>query len=508
MLAASEQSMPRRTFAGYLFAGLLALYTVLGLNLANAPLQDLPNHLTRAHVIADLLFAHGAIFGRVFSLKLTVAPYLGGDLALATLDQLVGTAWACRLWIVASLVLLPLSACFAARRSGVDSTAASAAGILVLYLATDSFFVMGFLNYQLGVACGLFAYGWYRTAVRTRGYRASVYFVLLALVSYSLHPSALLFVLAIAAAHAVLGAARGNLSLRYAAALLFVPSLLLLWQLAQSSDAYLGNAGDWGTWQTKLNRVAFLARRFDRIPDLVLLAAFLAVAAMPFVMRRARGGVTSVEALLLAAMLFGSYIFMPVAAGGAYDVDVRALPYALLFVLLAGVSRAQSVGAGLRRVQLTLAVVIAVVNLGYIATRLIPQNAAMGRYRTLTALIPAGARVLPIDTLPPIGPTNPFLHAGAFATLDAAAMTPYVFAADRNPHFAYFVYRDRPYAPSEFWYNKFGSDRVFWERVASEYQYLLVTVPWRPDRISVAYTTISRNSVAELLAVHGQKSEH
>ena len=38
-------------------------YALFAYSLSNCPMQDLPNHLTRAHIIADLLFNHGATYG-------------------------------------------------------------------------------------------------------------------------------------------------------------------------------------------------------------------------------------------------------------------------------------------------------------------------------------------------------------------------------------------------------------------------------------------------------------
>ena len=69
------------------------IYAALCLSLQNAPLQDLPNHLTRAHIIADLVFNHGAVYGGLFALHGGFYPYLASDLVLASVDRLVGVEW-------------------------------------------------------------------------------------------------------------------------------------------------------------------------------------------------------------------------------------------------------------------------------------------------------------------------------------------------------------------------------------------------------------------------------
>jgi hypothetical protein len=149
------------------------------------------------------------------------------------------------------------------------------------------------------------------------------------------------------------------------------------------------------------------------------------------------------------------------------------------------------------RAQFALALIIALANLVCVAVRMLPQDAAMGRYRALTASIPRGAKVLPIDTLP-LRHYRPFLHAGAYATMNHGALTPYIFASDIVPNMPYFEYRKRPsYAPLESWYSLNRS--VSWNKVVQEYQYLLVTVPWTAQKIPVSYTVVTQNDVAALL---------
>jgi hypothetical protein len=484
-----------------LFGALLALYVVLGLALPNAPLQDLPNHLTRARIMADLLFDHGSIFGRDFVLHLAPEPYLGGDLVLSALVQWTGAEWASRLWIAASLALLPLSACFASRKEGADKLAACTAGILAFYVSTDMFFLMGFTNFQLGMACSLFAYGYFRDAQANGRLASYLAFAALLLLGYLLHLAAPVLIIAIMSTMLGLAVIEGRETIRRALVLLLGPAILGVWQLVHSGLA-VTEQSDWGGWLAKAIHLAFAARKFERVPDYLLFAALLGIIVVPLLrQRRRQERLIGRTDLLVVVVLLGLYLIMPLAAGRAYAVDARALPYALLFLMLASV-RAASSTPRLRWPQLALASVLAVLNLGYVAAHLLPSNAAMGAYKSIAARVPRDSLVLPVDTESAQNPRTPFLHAGSFATLTTAAMTPYLFAGDQNPHIDYFQYVDRPYAPALLWYID-GDQGVPWARVLERYQYLLITAPWDPRRIPVRYTVVASNQAAALLKLQG-----
>jgi hypothetical protein len=247
---------------------------------------------------------------------------------------------------------------------------------------------------------------------------------------------------------------------------------------------------------SKIVRLDFPARRFNWPADLVLFALLITAALLPILSSWRRAIRVSAEPLLIASALAALYLVTPPVVGGVFYADVRSLQYALLFLIIAGVLCAElDPRAG--RAQLELALIVALANLVYVAVYMLPQNVAMEHYKALTASIPPGAKVLPIDTLP-VDHYRPFLHAGAYATSDHEALTPYIFAADNVPNMPYFEYRERPsYTPDESWYSL--NRRVSWNEVVREYQYMLVTVPWTTEKIPVSYTVVSQNDVAALL---------
>jgi hypothetical protein len=296
------------------------------------------------------------------------------------------------------------------------------------------------------------------------------------------------------------------LSARRAAALLLPPLLLLVLQLALSPGANMHGTYWWGTWYSKLRWFAFEACRFKLTTDLPILGAFAAVAAFPLALNWPRHRSSAgAEQLLITAALALLYVITPYEVGIVTYLDMRALHYAALFLVCAGVLGAE-LRPSVQRPQLAAAALLAMVNLICLAVWMLPQNAALGEYRRLARNIPAGARVLPIDTRVPLPRSHryydPFRHAGAYATLEARAVTPYLFAGDRQPHLAYFRYRERPYAPDEIWYAEPAYLKAAypdWPRVQREYRYLLVTRPWDAQKIPVPYTVVAQNDVAALL---------
>lgn len=176
----------------------------------------------------------------------------------------------------------------------------------------------------------------------------------------------------------------------------------------------------------------------------------------------------------------------------------------LLFLLFAGILASQS-SSRLARIQFAFAIVLACVNLAYLTIEMVPQDKALLAYRSIAGIIPEGATVLPINTRGRIGKYLPFGHAGAFATLDSGAMTPYLFAADSTSAQPYFLYKRRPYAPLGTWYldpDKTPADEMpDWDQIKAEYRYLLITVPWDPRRIPLMFTTVASNDVAVLLEI-------
>jgi len=489
------------------FALLVVGYGCFGLSLDNAPLQDVPNHLARAHIIADLLFNHGAVYGRDFQVELSFSPYLSGDLILALMDRWMGTVWAARLWIATSIVLLPFAVRFALDAHRLPSGTVLTGSTLSLYVATGWCFTMGFLNYELAMACAFFAYGWFLRTRESNDLRSWSGYVLWLLLGYAMHLSAVVFIGTFVGTSVLLPVVRREMSPWRAAVLLAPPCLLLLLNMGFADHSAHGDwPTTWGTLRSKLVYLFSPVVRFSPALDIAIFVAWLCVALFPVFRRPLRDTLPAVQPLLCVAAFLGLYFALPSVTGNVFWVDVRALPYALLFLVFAGLLIARH-SPGLDGVQFAAACLVVTANLAYVAMKLEPENHALGQYRKIAATVPAGATVLPVYTRPPIGRCRPFQSAGSFVTLDAAAMTPYLFAADMNPPMAYFRYVDRGYVPNSFWYEydefphgiSTPPEQPDWGKVRHGFQYLLVTLPWNAARIPRDFIEVTRNDVAVLL---------
>jgi hypothetical protein len=495
-------AMPRRWEAYLLvFAALVTAYALFGLSLSNAPFQDLPNHLARSHIIGDLLFNQGNLFGSQFALDLQLTPYLVGDLILAALDRLVGMEWSSRIWITTSLLMLPWSAWFLLGVQGCSRRARVMGGLLSLYIATSWFFVSGFLNYEISIACVLFAYGWFLRAQASGSPRAYLCYVAVLVAGYAMHLSALIFITA--AVGSTLGlAVLGRRQTLGRAIVLLLPALVLLaLHFGLTNDHAAGTfATSWGTPASKLRRALSSVVRFDAKWELPLFGVFLLAALGAFL----GGGLkqnlrSSGEYLLLALMFAALYVVLPLEHGGIYDVDNRALSPALLFLLFAGVRAFDTTTAG-RNWQPALAIAVAGLNLLYLGVEVLPQNRDLTAYKNIAHEVPSSARVLPVNTRPAMGRYEAFPHAGAFITAESGALTPYLFSAPSQPNIGYFRYLHRLQAPSLFWYTR-NDDVVNWEKVRQTYDYLLVTRPYEASRIQLPVEVVRSNDVAVLLRI-------
>jgi len=303
------------------FALVFLLYASFALSLGNAPLQDMPNHLARAHILSDLVFNDGATFGHWFKFNFTFTPYLGGDLVLAALDKCFGVSTTARLWIAASILLLPLSVKFALGAQGSSRITAITGSIVAFYLATDWFFVMGFLNYQLSIAMAIFAYGWFLRA-RNVDRRAPYWLYLtMVLLGYTWHLSALVFVVAIVGTSLLFSIARRELTIWRAATLVMPPIILLAIHLATTSDvAFLHHSNHntsvsvWGTWSSKLLHMVEPFLRFRLVPEVALFLALLILMCAPIARSLLLHAKIQCESLTLATVFLALYFSCPASA--------------------------------------------------------------------------------------------------------------------------------------------------------------------------------------------------
>ena len=497
-----------------LFALVVLAYITVFAWFSPLTLQDYPNHLARAYVMADLLFQHGAQFGQSYQFHFLWTPYVSGDLLLAALTYATGPNAASAIWAIVTFLSLPAAVYAYLRVMRVSTEVMLLMLFISLYLSTDTFFVKGFLEFRLSVALTLVALALVQLLRQQwSGVRFGIYAALIVL-AYLTHLAAIAFIAA-----ALGGSALWRIGLRKSRIdreiYLFIPIMgVLAWHLVvalayrQPGD-FVAQHNDWGTIETKLGRLSWDLVRYHGRPDSLVMAAVLAFLLLCLGGRRfwSREGILTaqvLEPLAYTVLFFGLYIVLPFEQTEASYIDVRALALAPFFLVLGVLHLPQSTAAWSARLKssaIALAAAVACINLGYLTWYFHKQGAWLPQYRAIVARIPPNSTVLPVYTERKLGNVFLHLHVGSFAVIDRHALIPYLFSGDAGHPMKYFRYLHRPAAPDELWYHSGSDSTVDWAQVAREYQYLLIIKPFEADRIRIRTRTVAENDAAVLMAV-------
>jgi hypothetical protein len=492
---------------------LMVAYCVVFVRLSPLPLQDLPTHLARAVITSDLVFHGGTRFASDYQYQFLPIPYVLGDLILAFAVEMLGPTAASALWTVLVFLSLPCALLFYLSMTGVARNRRAVLLIISLYLATDSFFIRGFMSYRLGLAMTL------ATLALVHRLRDRSSFVLFAaygaavVLDYLMHLSTVAFLSAGVAAGGTVRLCRRTTRLRTEVWLALPLAAVLLRNFAVA-DAYraptdlIENGYTWGpTLYDKLARLGNPFLRYQRSSDQSLFVAAVLCAvllAVPLRWDRLRSPKV-LEPLALALAFLALYFILPKAYSDAWLVDARALPFVTLFLLIACARLGEhSPAVNTRAVGiLLLAAVLAIGNLASLYPSLDFFRERITLYRAVVAAVPLHARVLPVFNSGPYG-MLPLLHANSFLSIDRSALMPYEFAGDNGNIVRYFRYVRRPYDPPENWAGHPPRMALDWNAIACEYEYLLLTLPFSFDRIPLPTVTVAHNQIAALLSIDPQ----
>ncbi len=490
---------------------MLAAYCVVFVLLSPLPVQDFPDHLARAVAMSDLLFHGGERFGAIYQFHLLWIPYLLGDLILTAGVALLGPTGGAAFWILLVFLSLPGAALFYLRVRGSDANSRALLLLFTLYLATDWFFLMGFLTFRASVAMLIATLGLVELLRRKWSLPLFALYVAAVVLDYLMHLSPVVFLVAALGVTALVRLWLRTTTLRVEAALFAPVVAVLAWHFAVGSG--YREPGDpitsvylWGTWASKFARIGSEFFHFAPRTDLLLVALLAASLLVRTGMPRARDLLQPLvlEMLALAATFLAMYFVLPLGYSEAFYVDTRPLPLATFFFICACLALPQRDPAAAARrepIAVLLAALLVVGNLAYLTRHFLAEKAWVAQYRSLVAALPVHARVLTIYTHGGEGAVFPFLHTSGFVAMDRAAVEPYVFAGDNGNPMKYFRYVRRPYDPPEDWYGEIPRPRVDWRRVAQDYDFLLVTQPYDPGVLELPTRTVTANSTAALLAI-------
>jgi hypothetical protein len=491
--------------------GLLGVYCILFVLLSPLPVQDLPDHLARADAMSDLIFHGGARFGTLYQFHLLWIPYLLGDLILTAAVGLLGPTGGAAFWIVLVFLSFPGAALFYARVRGIQINARALLLLLSAYLATDWFFLIGFLSFRVSVAMLIATLALVELLRRRWSYPLFAVYVVAVVLDYLMHLSPVVFLVPALGVTALLRLKLRTTTLRTEVAL-FIPVLVVLaWHFAvargyrqpgdQIESPYL-----WGTWASKFTRVGSEFFHFTPRVDVVLVLLFAASLFTWVGIPRLRDirQPLVLELLTLSGTFLAMFFVLPLGYSEAFYVDTRPLPLASFFFVCACLALprpARALGARLEAVALALAALLGIGNIAYLTHHFVAERAWVSQYRSLAAALPFHARVLPVYTYGGEGAVVPFLHTSGFLSIDRAAVEPYVFAAQNGNPMKYFRYAHLPYDPSEVWYGEIPRPQLDWRAVARDYDFILVTKPYDPGVIQLPVRRLADNSTATLLAI-------
>jgi hypothetical protein len=380
------------------------------------PLLDYPNHLARAFVLRHL---HDPAykFSSWYASDWGLYPYLGMDASMFVLDRIFPVETAGRVFLSLCALAFPAAAWFFLREAhpGEDWIALWAA-----LAAYNVFFLVGFLNFDLGLAVGMFAFGLWLRWMRLGGAKRWAATLIAVSALYFTHLLAFGLVGITLTIYALLS----RRSLRQVAMswLLFVPGAIAY---LHSSRVGLGaQSVVYQDWHDKIAQLGKIMHGYAPTLDWITLAALPIFFLLAWWRNRAFRW--DWPWFGTAAFLFAAFWIIPWAYGDGSDLDIRVLP--LLFVTIFAVARIGPRGRLLAALPLLLfAARMVSITRYWVAAQ--PELAGLAASFDAT---PRDAMVLQIVRGDQDPIERPFSHFWAYGVIRRGWFSPYLFDYPRE----------------------------------------------------------------------------
>jgi hypothetical protein len=485
-------------------------YTGFFLSLNNVPFTDAPSHLARAVIMKSLWSDPHSPFQGTFSARHFFMPYMLPDLGFIALLRVVGIELAYPLWSTLTVLVLAFAIWFYARQLLTTSWAVAAAVLCSWYFATNYLLILGFLSFEWGLSAAFVALG---SLESWRGDRKKkslwiALYVVACFATYGAHTACFAILAALAGAIGFLRVFRKQQSWNRLACELLPFAVLAAYHLLvvpAHPEAVWGNMAH-SSVANKLGRFAgsiFIRR--THFTDLPLLLLFLGIIVGS--LRAAKGRLVDLashwELTVICALAAIGYFLLPIGMAAGWYIDERLLPFFFIPLFILALSILETSAPEAKRIESLIAAcgLLAAGNLASLAMFLPAQNREVGQYREALRAIPVGRTILPVDTRRADGRTRPLLHADSLYAADRGGYTPYLFSAKTGGGPAgYFSDLSPIYRPDQNWYQT--NTAPDWEKVTRTYDYVIVTKPWRPERIDhTRLALLYENAVATVFRV-------
>lgn len=395
----AARSPPAEETAWRVTAALCCVALVLPLMLVDVPpVLDYPNHLARLWILA--VGATDPIVAAMAQARWAVVPNLGIDLLVPSLIRALSVHVAGRL-MLAGLLLVLFAGCLSYSRAllGYRSPWALASALV----ACNAAFLMGFLNFCLGVGLALlFAAHW----LRNRDVRPAATLMVAvpaATVLFLCHMMGLFFYLLLIGCSEIAQAWRrpGNRTEALARRAAFAVPLLVLpvWLYALSPLGALDGPPSWSSWTDKAMRGLYPLFGYEPWLDLGTGVAIVVLVGALAVTGRLR---VPLATLLAGGVLAVLYVVTPFTVKGASFFDIRfiVMLWILLFAGLTPVRLTPRLGGA---IAMSLALLFAA-RMGMVASVWNDYRAELAQLRWVLAPIHPGERVLVAGAFPEEAP--------------------------------------------------------------------------------------------------------
>jgi len=297
------------------------------------PLQDYPNHLARMYVLGHI--ADSAALQEFYQVSWKPIPNLGIDLIVPGMLLLFSIETAGK--VFCAFVLLSTAPAVTLLHYALHKKL-SLWPLLSLLFVYDSVFVMGFLNYLLGLNLALAASALWILSRQKRATYSAPRFSAVTLVLYFVHLSALGVYAVIVFGYelAVYFETKGQQAVQHkipwgAALLQFAPPVVLFISASPTFDISLRSAGNLSVW-FKLQGIYSVFDSGNRLMDVPY---FLSIATMAVAAASLRAISFHSRAWVAFWMLTGAFLALPEVFFGSAYASYRLFIAVVLFAIAA-----------------------------------------------------------------------------------------------------------------------------------------------------------------------------